>query len=164
MAPSLCEQKLKKILVPLSVPTSGTHGIGKIHTYVKKWASLVVQLVKNPPAMQETLVRSLGWEESLEKGKATHSSVLGLPGGSDSKESACNAGDLGSIPGLGRSPGEGNGYTLRYSGLDSPMDYTVCGILHAKILEWIAVPFFRRSFQPRDQTQVSHIAGRFSTV
>ena len=40
------------------------------------WASLVAQLVKNPPAMQETWVRSLGWEDLLEKGKATHSSIL----------------------------------------------------------------------------------------
>ena len=39
-------------------------------------ASLVVQLVKNPPAMQETLVRFLGWEDPLEKGKATHYSIL----------------------------------------------------------------------------------------
>ena len=42
-------------------------------------ASLVAQLVKNPLAMQETLVRFLGQEDSLEKGKATHSSILGLP-------------------------------------------------------------------------------------
>ena len=41
---------------------------------------------------------------------------MGFLGGSAGKESACNAGDLGSIPGLGRSPGEGNGYLLRYSG------------------------------------------------
>ena len=40
------------------------------------WASLVAQLVKNPPAIQETLVQFLGWEDALEKGKATHSSVL----------------------------------------------------------------------------------------
>ena len=40
------------------------------------WASLVAQLVKNPPAVQETWVRSLGWEDLLEKGKATHSSIL----------------------------------------------------------------------------------------
>ena len=39
----------------------------------------------------------------------------GFPSGSDSKESACNAGDLGSIPGLGRSPGEGNGFSPQYS-------------------------------------------------
>ena len=40
------------------------------------WSSLVAQLVKNPPAMQETWVQSLGWEDPLEKGKATHSSIL----------------------------------------------------------------------------------------
>ena len=44
----------------------------------------------------------------------------GFSGGSDSKESACNAGDLGSIPGLGRSPGEGNSYPLQYSCLENP--------------------------------------------
>ena len=47
---------------------------------------------------------------------------LGFPGGSDSKESACNAGDLSSILGLGRSSGEGNGYPLQYSCLGNPMD------------------------------------------
>ena len=46
----------------------------------------------------------------------------GFPGGSDGKASACNAGDLGSIPGLGRSPGEGNGNPLQYSCLENPMD------------------------------------------
>ena len=40
------------------------------------WVSLVAQLVKNPPAMQETWVQSLGWEDPMEKGKATHSSIL----------------------------------------------------------------------------------------
>ena len=47
---------------------------------------------------------------------------LGFPAGSNGKESACNAGDPGSIPGLWRSPGEGNGYPLRYSCLGNPMD------------------------------------------
>ena len=46
----------------------------------------------------------------------------GSPGGSDGKESACNAGDQGLIPGLGRSPGEGNGYPLQYSCLENLMD------------------------------------------
>ena len=50
---------------------------------------------------------------------------MGFPGGSDGKESACSAGDLGSISGLGRSPGEGKGYPLQYSVLENPMDYTV---------------------------------------
>ena len=47
---------------------------------------------------------------------------MGFPGGSDGKESACNTGDLGLIPGLGRSPGEGNGNPLQYSCLVSSMD------------------------------------------
>ena len=47
---------------------------------------------------------------------------MGFPGGSDSKESACNAGAPGLIPGLGRSPGEGNGYRFQYSCLGNPMD------------------------------------------
>ena len=46
------------------------------HTYVADWALLVAQTVKDLPAMQETWVRSLGWEDPLEKGMATHSSVL----------------------------------------------------------------------------------------
>ena len=47
---------------------------------------------------------------------------LGFPGGSDGKESFCNAGDMGSIPGLEDSPGEGNSYSLQYSGLENFMD------------------------------------------
>ena len=47
---------------------------------------------------------------------------LGFPGGSEIKASACNAGDLGSIPGLGRFPGEGNGNPLQYSCLENPID------------------------------------------
>ena len=52
--------------------------------------------------------------------------VMGFPGGSEGKVSACNEGDPGSIPGLGRSPGEGNGNPLQYSGLENPMDGEVC--------------------------------------
>ena len=48
--------------------------------------------------------------------------LSGFPGGSDDKESACNSGDPGSIRGLGRSPGEGNGSPIQYSYLDNPMD------------------------------------------
>ena len=62
---------------PDSIPGSGRspgEGIGYPLQY--SWASLVAQLVKNPPAMQETWVQSLGWEDPLEKGKATHSSIL----------------------------------------------------------------------------------------
>ena len=53
---------------------------------------------------------------------SAHFFYSGFPGGSDSKESACNAGDLDSIPESGRSLGEGHGYPLQYSFLENPMD------------------------------------------
>ena len=53
---------------------------------------------------------------------------LRFPDSSVHKESTCNAGDLGSIPGLGRSPGEGKGYPLQYSGLENSMDCIVRGV------------------------------------
>ena len=52
----------------------------------------------------------------------------GFPDSSVGKESACNVGDLGSIPGLGRPPGEGKGYPLQYSGMENSMDYIVHGV------------------------------------
>ena len=63
-------------------------------------------------------------------GKKLHTPILqiGFPCGSAGKESACNAGDLGSIPGLGRSPGEGKGYPLQDCGLDNSMDCIVYGV------------------------------------
>ena len=82
--------------------------------------------------MQETPVRFLGKEDPLKKGQATHCSILGLPCGSVGKESACNAGDLGSIPGLGRSPGEQKSYPLQYSGLDNSMDCIVHGVAKSR--------------------------------
>ena len=78
--------------------------------------------------MQETLVWYLGQEDLLEKGQSTHSSILGVPCGSAGKESASSTEDLGSIPGLGRSPEEGKGYPLQYSGLENSMDHIVHGI------------------------------------
>ena len=102
----------------------------------------MAQLVNNPPAMWETWIRSLGWDDPLKKGKATHSSVLawripwtiqskglqrvrhdwatfnftlGFPDSSAGKESTCKAGDPGSIPGSRRSAGEGIGHPLQYS-------------------------------------------------
>ena len=53
---------------------------------------------------------------------------MGFPGGSTGKESACNIGDMGSIPGLGRSLGEGKDYPLQYSGLENSMDCIVHGV------------------------------------
>ena len=62
--------------------------------------------------------------------------LLGFPCGSAGKESACNAGDLGSIPGLGRSPGEEKGCPLQYSGLENSMDCIVHGVTKSQI--WLS--------------------------
>ena len=88
----------------------------------------MAQLVKNLPGMQETWVQFLGWEDPLEKGYLPTPVFLGFPCGSAGKESTCDVGDLGSIPGLGRSPGEGKGYPLQYSGLENSMDCVVPGV------------------------------------
>ena len=64
---------MQKSLIPGSGRSTGDR-IGYPFQY--SWTSLVAQLVKNPPAMQETWVWSLGWEDPLEKGKATHSNIL----------------------------------------------------------------------------------------
>ena len=59
-------------------------------------------------------------------------SYKGFPGGSDGKEYACNVGNLGLIPGLGRSPGEEKGYPLQYSGLQNSMDSIVHGVTNSQ--------------------------------
>jgi len=62
---------------PSLIPELGrSAGEGIVHPLQYSWASLVAQLVKNSPAMQDTWVGSLGWEDLLEKEKATHSSIL----------------------------------------------------------------------------------------
>ena len=97
-----------------------------------EWASLIAQLVKNPPAMQETPVRFLGQEDPLRRDRLPTPLFLGFPCGSAGKESIYNAGDLGLIPGLGRSPGEGKGYPLQYSGLENSTDCIVHGVTKSR--------------------------------
>ena len=88
----------------------------------------MAQLVKNPPAKQEIpvqfLVRKIPWRRV----RLPSPVFLGFPGGSAGKESACNAGDLGLISGLGRYPGEGNGDPLQYSGLENSMNCIIHGV------------------------------------
>ena len=93
--------------------------------------------------MWETLVWFLGWQDPLEEGMATHSNILGLPGGSDGKESTCNAGDPSLIPGLGRSPGEGNSNPLQYWCLENPhgqrsmVGYNSWGCKELDMTDWV---------------------------
>ena len=77
-------------------------------------ASLVAQLVKNLPVVLEMMVHFLCQDDLLQKGWATHSSVLGLSWWLDVTESTYNVGDLGSIPGLEISPGGGHGNPLQW--------------------------------------------------
>ena len=87
-------------------------------------ASLVAQLVKNLPAVKETPLQLLEWQDRLEKWWAAHSSILGFPCCSRPPESTCNVGDLGPIP--GPTPGwknpleEGMATHLQYSCLENP--------------------------------------------
>ena len=83
-------------------------------------SSRVAQLVKNPPAMPETPVQNLGQKSPLRRDSLPTPVFLGFPGGSDSRESTCNAEDLDSIPGLGRFPAGGHGNPLQYSCLENP--------------------------------------------
>ena len=83
--------------------------------------------------MQETPVRFQGQNSWVRKvhwrrDRLPTPVFLGFPGDSDDKESSCNVGNLGSIPVLGISPGEGKGYPLKYSGLDNSMDCIVYGV------------------------------------
>ena len=111
-----------------------------------EWTCLVAQTVKNLPAMQETSVQSLGREDPWEKGMQT--TPVFLPGKSYGQRSL-----------VGYSP-----WGRKQLDMRNPPGSSVCGIFQARILEWVAISFSRGSSQPRDQTQVSFIAGRFFTV
>ena len=85
--------------------------------------------------------------------------ILGFPGGSDGKASVCNAGDPGLIPGLGRSPGEGNGSPLQYSCLENRMD----GGVWQAIVHWVAKSWTRLSnFTSLHLSSLSHFSIRKS--
>ena len=81
---------------------------GELYPEWKDW-------IRRPPAELKTMYKNVSVERTS---RCIHCN----PGGSDSKESACNSGDLGSITGLGRSPGGGHGNPLQYSCLENPMD------------------------------------------
>ena len=92
-----------------------SHGILFAFFLKVKRASLIAQLVKNLHAMQETPVWFLVGKIPWRRDRLPTPVFLSFPCGSVGKESTCNVGDLGSVPGLGRSPGEGRGYPLQYS-------------------------------------------------
>ena len=82
-----------------------------------------------------------------------------FPCGSAGKESTCNAGDLGLIPGMGRSPGEGNGYPLQYSGLENSMDCIVHRVAKSRTRLsnfhfhlFLKHPYTNNKFTPQSKT------------
>ena len=89
------------------------------------WAFLIAQLVKNLPEIQETPVWFLVGKICWRSDRLPTPVFLGFPFGSAGEESTWNSGDLGSVPELGRSPREGKGYLLQYSGLENSMDCIV---------------------------------------
>ena len=101
-----------------------------IYIYIHKYIYMnhfaihfkVSQLVKNSPAMQETPVWFLGQKICWRRDRLPTPVFLGFPCGSSGKESACNAGDLGLISGLERSPKGGHGNPLQYSCLENPYE------------------------------------------
>ena len=93
-------------LPPLLSPSLNSHSVNII------LVSLVSQQVKNPPAMQEIPVQFLIGKSPWRRDRLPTPVFMGLPGGSDGKESACNAGDLGLMTGLGRSLGGGHGNSI----------------------------------------------------
>ena len=90
--------------------------------YSAQRASLVAQLLENPLAMQEDLGLFPSWVGKIpwRRHRLPAPVFLGSPCGSDGKESVCNVGDLGLLPGLGRSPGGGHGNPLHFSCLENP--------------------------------------------
>ena len=96
-----------------SLPGSSVHGI--FQARVLKWGAMAFFEIQKYAALNKIKFIS-------------HPVRRGFPCGSAGKESACNVGDLGLIPGLGKSPGEGKGYPLQYSGLENSMDCIVHGV------------------------------------
>ena len=93
---------------------------------------IVSQLIKNLPAMQFDF-----WVGKIHRrrNRLPTPIFLGFACGSAGKESTCHVGDLGLIPELGRSPGEGNGYPLQYFGLENSMDCIVLGVTKSQTTE-----------------------------
>ena len=121
-------------------------------------ASPIAQLVKNLPARQKTPVRFLVGKIRWRRDRLPTPVLFCFPCGSAGKESACNAGDLGSMPGLGRYPGKGNSYPLQYSGLENSTDHVVHGITESDTTKQLSLSTFFSTFVS------PALAGRFFII
>ena len=120
--------------------TQSTYDVILFNKSLKTWHNWIIVL-----KTREQFLES--WESSYlwEKG--------GFPSSSAGKESACNVGDLSLIPGLGRSPGEGNGCPLQYSGLENSVDCTAHGVTKSRGQSWATFTFGRKERVVRRGTQ-----------
>ena len=134
----MCVQE--PVLLPLFLKTHSLQVLHESAISERLWAFLAARLVKNPSAVQETLFPFLSNEDLLKRGRLPIPVFLGFPSGSAGKEPSCNEGDLGSNTGLGRSPGEGNGYPLQYSGLENSMDSISMGWQRVRH-DWVTCTF-----------------------
>jgi len=116
-----------------------------------KWLHSFHQFFYRRPQFN-TWVKKICWR----KDRLPTPVFLGIPFGSAGKESTCNVGHLGSIPGLGRSPGEGNSYPLQYSGLENSM---AC-IIHGVTKSWTQLSHFHFHFLTHVKPQIYHIPHR----
>ena len=119
-------------------PQGDTHFNINYLILVRSWAFLVAQLIKNPPTMQETRFNSWVGKIPWRRDRLSTPVFLGFPGGSYGKKSTCNMGDLGSIPGLGRSPGGEHGNPFQYSCLQNPHGQRSLGV-HGVAKSWIGL-------------------------
>ena len=100
-------------------------------------------------------LREWDWRSRTHHKQRTQVKIL--PAGSDGKQSACNVGDLGLNPGLGRSPGGGHGNPLQYSFLENPygwrnlVDYSLWGCKESKMTEWLSIAHKDSANHARDQ-------------
>ena len=118
--------------------------------YLFLWSGLSRMCLPNCRRVWEM---QLSYMERREKGKGFICTHVGFPGSSAGKESTCNVGDLGSLPGLGRSLGEGNGYLLQYSGLENSMDCIIPEV--AKSWTWLS--YFHFDVWSLFQVEYDHI-------
>ena len=115
-------------------------------------ASLIAQLVKNPPTIQETRFNSWVGKIRWRRDRLPAPVFLGFPGGSAGKESPCYVGDLGLIPELGRSPGEGKGYPTpvfwpgEFHGLCSSWGHKESDMTQRLSLSLLKISFVELSF------------------
>ena len=123
------------ILLPSSPDFSQLHPVGSCLGGRKLLLICHIYQGKRPPASWKLFPYSSPQIRGINNLHLSKS----FPCGSAGKESTCNAGDLGLIPGLGRSPGEGKGYPLQYSGLENSMNCIVHGVAESDTTAWLSL-------------------------